>query len=282
MIHTVDAEIEILTLPTPHLRAARVLVTSATRGASVETMKSLPGLRLVISQGAGIDRFDTDYLRSRSIRLRPVGEALTADVADLAMALTQMASRKLVQADRFARDPNGWPLGRFDVGHSLYGATMGIAGLSGRIGKAIARRAVAAGMTIATLNRASTASLGVELCEDMGALAAVSDVLMLVLPGRPELKHIVGASELAALGATGRLVNVGRGDIVDTDALIEALENNTIAGAALDVLEGEPRVPARLAKLPNVTLTPHIGAATWGARTRAAAIIEDEALSALV
>jgi len=92
---------------------------------------------------------------------------------------------------------------------------------------------------------------------------------------------VVDAAVLQALGPTGRLVNVGRGDLVDTEALIDALETGEIFGAGLDVLEGEPAVPERLAALPNVVLTPHIGAATWGARARGARIAEEEVLAAL-
>ena len=115
----------------------------------------------------------------------------------------------------------------------------------------------------------------------MRALAAASDVLVLAVPGLPELRHAVGREELRALGPTGRLVNVGRGDLVDTEALIEALEQGEIYGAGLDVLEGEPAVPPRLAARPDVVLSPHIGAATWGARARGARIAEDEVLAAL-
>ena len=92
---------------------------------------------------------------------------------------------------------------------------MGIAGYSGRIGQAIGRRALAAGMSLATIRRPSTEGLGVRLCDDLRSLAEVSDVLVLALPGGPALKHCVGSAELAALGKNGRLVNVGRGDLVD-------------------------------------------------------------------
>jgi phosphoglycerate dehydrogenase-like enzyme len=136
-------------------------------------------------------------------------------------------------------------------------------------------------MVVAGLQRPSAEALGVPLHPDMRALAAASDVLVLVLPGGAGLRHVVGAAELEALGPAGRLVNVGRGELVDTEALATALERGTIAAAGLDVLEGEPVVPARLAALPNLVLTPHIGGTTWGARARAAAIAEQEVLAAL-
>ena len=136
-------------------------------------------------------------------------------------------------------------------------------------------------MKIAGLNRPSNTGLGASLYDNWGELAEASDVLVLAVPGTPDLKHIIGAAELAALGPKGRLVNVGRGTLVDTAALIEALENRMIAGAALDVLDSEPVIPARLAALPNVVLTPHIGGQTWGQRARGAKIAEDEVLAFL-
>lgn len=270
----------ILALPDEARVQVRVLMTSATRGCSLTLAEALPNLRLVLSQGAGQDKIDLEALQARGVRVRSVGEALTEDVADLAMALVQMTTRNLIQADGYVRRGE-WPKGRFAVGHSLVGATIGIAGLSGRIGQAIARRAVASCMTVAGLRRPSNAGLNVPLYEDMRALAAASDVLVLALPGGPALRHAVGAAELAALGPTGRLVNVGRGELVDTAALIEALEQGTILAAGLDVVEGEPQVPERLTRLPNVVLSPHIGGATWGHRARAARIAEEEVLAAL-
>ncbi|SFK84896.1 NAD(P)-dependent oxidoreductase [Falsiroseomonas stagni] len=280
LVRRIKDEAELLALPQALRDGVRVLMTSATRGCSAGVAAALPALRLVISQGAGQDRLDLAALAARGVRVRSVGEALTEDVADLAMALAQMCSRRLVRADAFARG-GAWRSGRFEVGHSLVGATMGIAGLSGRIGQAIARRAEASAMKIAGLRRPSNAGLGVPLFDDMRALAAASDVLVLVLPGQKALRHVVGREELRALGPTGRLVNVGRGDLVDTDALIAALEAGEIFGAGLDVLEGEPAVPQRLAEQPNLVITPHIGAATWGARARGARIAEDEVLASL-
>jgi lactate dehydrogenase-like 2-hydroxyacid dehydrogenase len=280
LVRRVKDESALLDLPAAAREAVRVLMTSATRGCNARVAAALPALKLVVSQGAGQDKLDLATLAARGVRVRSVGEALTEDVADLAMALAQMCSRRLVRADAFARGGD-WQQGRFEVGQSLVGATMGIAGLSGRIGQAIARRAQAGAMKIAALRRPSNEGLGATLHDDMRALAAASDVLVLAVPGLPALRHVVDAEVLRALGPTGRLVNIGRGDLVDTEALIAALETGAIYGAGLDVLDGEPVVPPRLAQQPHVVLTPHIGAATWGARARGARIAEDEVLAAL-
>lgn len=257
----------------------RVLMTSASRGCSEETISLLPNLAFVISQGAGSEKIDRKALVARRIRLRLVNETVTEDVADLAMTLTQMLCRNLVAADRFAR--GAWASGRFNLGDSLVGMTIGIAGLSGRIGQAIAARARVSGMRIAGLDRPSNRGLGDSLHDGWRALAEASDVLVLAVPGTDGLSAVIDADVLAALGPKGRLVNVGRGNLVDTGALIDALEKGGIAGAALDVLDTEPHVPTRLAALPNVILTPHIGAQTWGQRARAATIAEAEVLAFL-
>lgn len=269
----------IAALPVDARAKVRVLMTSASRGCSAAMVDLLPNLAFVISQGAGLDKIDTGALAARGIRLRPVSETVTEDVADLAMALTQMLCRNLRNADAFARSGT-WERQRFDLGDSLVGMTMGIAGLSGRIGQAIAARARVSGMQIAGLDRASNAGLGV-LQDGWQALAAASDVLVLAVPGTDDLAGVIDADVLAALGPKGRLVNVGRGTLVDTLALIDALETGRIAGAALDVLDTEPQVPARLAALNNVILTPHIGAQTWGQRARAATLAEAEVLAFL-
>ena len=280
LLRVVPGPDDVRTMPAADRTEVRVLMTSATRGCSAEIADSLPNLALVISQGAGQERIDTAALAKRGVRVRCVSEALTDDVADLAMTLTHMLCRDLVRADAFARGGE-WRRGRFALGDSVVGMTMGIAGLSGRIGRAIAMRATASRMKIAGLNRPSNADLGASLHDSWCALAAACDVLVLALPGTPDLRHIIGAHELAALGTKGRLVNVARGSLVDTDALIQALEDRSIAGAALDVLEDEPEVPERLSALPNVILTPHLGAQTWGQRARGAKIAEDAVLSFL-
>ncbi len=277
---TIADEAALLAMPESERRTVRVLMTSASRGCSAQVAEALPALGFVVSQGAGQDKIDLKALASRNIRVRSVGEALTEDVADLAMALTQASVRDLVRADAFVRSGQ-WKQGRFEPGESLVGKTMGIAGLSGRIGQAIARRAIAARMSIAGLRRPSNEGLGASLHDGFVELAKASDVLVLAAPGGGPLRHAIGAAELAALGPSGRLINVGRGDLVNTESLIDALERNVIAGAGLDVVEGEPNVPERLAALPNVVFSPHIGGATYGARARGAAIAEAEVLAFL-
>ena len=280
LMRVVSGPEEILALPESDRAVVSVLMTSASRGCNLELADALPHLAFVVSQGAGQERIPVAELAARGVTVRSVGETLSDDVADLAMALTHMLCRDFVRADAFARGGD-WRKARFPLGMSLVGLTMGIGGLSGRIGRAIAARAAVSRMTVAGLDRPSNQGLGASLHHGWLALASASDVLVLALPAAPDGKPIVGAAELAALGPRGWLINVARGSLIDTDALIDALEKRIIAGAALDVLDDEPNIPDRLAALPNVIITPHIGAHTWGQRARAAAIAEDAILAFL-
>lgn len=274
------APMDIAGLSVDTRQAVRVLMTSASRGFTREMSELLPNLAFVTSQGAGLDKIDTGLLAERGIRLRPINEAVTEDVADLAMTFSHMLLRNLLNADKFARS-GAWENGRFPLGESVVGKTIGIAGLSGRIGQAIAQRATASKMMIAGLDRPSNQGLNATLLPDWVSLAAASDVLVLAVPGDPALHHVINETVLAALGSQGYLVNVGRGGLVDTAALTCALQNGVIAGAALDVLEEEPHIPPALRDLPNVIFSPHVGAQTWGQRARAAKIAEDEVLAFL-
>jgi lactate dehydrogenase-like 2-hydroxyacid dehydrogenase len=136
----------------------------------------------------------------------------------------------------------------------------------GRIGKAIAQRALAFGMGVAYTARSAKAELPYKFHPTAEALAAESDFLVIITPGGAGTKHMINAAVLKALGKKGILVNVARGSVVDEAALIEALEQGVIGGAGLDVFENEPHVPERLRALPHVVLVPHIGSATTSTR----------------
>jgi len=191
---------------------------------------------------------------------------LNDDVADLALSLMLAWARQIPRADRFVR-AGEWPKGPLALGRKLSGARLGIVGM-GRIGQAIAQRAAAFHMTIAYTARSPRPALPHAYLPSAAALAAQSDYLVVITPGGAATKHLIDAAVLAALGPNGCLVNVARGSVVDEAALVEALRSGAIAGAALDVFEAEPNVPAALREMDNVVLTPHIGSAT--AQTRRA------------
>lgn len=246
--------------------AARAVVTNAAVGFTASLAASMPALELVVSQGAGADRIEDLPAR---VRVAVVGDYLTEDVADLAMALLVMASRRLVAADAFVRS-GAWAKGRFGLGRGLFGRTLGLLGY-GRIGRAIAGRAQAAGMKV--IVHTPTPRADVAWAESPLVLATASDALVLCCPGGAATRGIVDAAVLRALGADGVLVNVARGSVVQEEALVAALQEGTIAAAGLDVFQGEPAPDARLLALSNLVLTPHIGGTTHEARARAGAAV---------
>jgi hypothetical protein len=185
-------------------------------------------------------------------------------VADLALGLMLSASRQLPAADRFVRNGQ-WLQVNMPLARKMSGARLGIVGM-GRIGQAIAQRALGFNMGIAYTARSAKSALPYAYHPSAEALAANVDFLVVITPGGAGTRHLINAAVLKALGPKGFLVNVARGSVVDEQALIEALEAGTIAGAGLDVFEDEPRVPQRLLDLHKVVLTPHIGSATAATR----------------
>lgn len=153
------------------------------------------------------------------------------------------------------------------LARSMSGKRLGLVGM-GRIAKAIAQRAQAFGMSISYTARSAKADLDFRYFPDAAALAAESDFLVVITPGGAGTRKLVDARVLQALGPKGILVNVARGSVVDEEALVQALQQGTIGGAALDVFEREPQVPEALKRMPHVVLAPHIGSAT--AETRQA------------
>ena len=233
----------------------RAVVTNGSLGLTADQIAAMPQLGLICAVGAGYERIDLAAARARGITVTHGPGTNDASVADHAMALLLGLMRDLIAADRTVRS-GGWAQGR-QLRPTVNGKRMGILGL-GTIGLRIARRAAAFDMTVLYHNRRRRNDVTYDYCDTPTALARACDVLMLVAPGGPATYHLVGTEVLAALGPAGYLVNVGRGSVVDTEALVAALCSRGIAGAALDVVEGEPEVPAALLAAPNLLLTPHI------------------------
>jgi hydroxypyruvate reductase len=187
-----------------------------------------------------------------------------------AMMGCQFAGAVSVASNRHLH-AGAWLRGAFPLAHALRGKVAGILGL-GRIGKAIAQRLEAHGMKIAYHGRRPQ-SVPWAYCEDLAALAAESDFLIVACPGGPETRHLVNAEVLAALGGEGTLINIARGSVVDELALISALKAGTIRAAGLDVFEDEPRVPTELLACENAVLLPHVGSATHETRGGMAALV---------
>ena len=223
-------------------------------------MSRLPKLEIVASFGVGYDHVDARWAGEHGIIVTHTPGVLDDEVADVAMALTIMAVRRLPQAERFLR-ASEWLNASFPLTASLRGRTMGILGL-GRIGKAIAARAKAFGLHIVYHGRRPQADVPYRFYPSLTDMAKACDILMVAAPGGPETRHIVDAALLSALGPDGVLINIARGTLIDEQALIEALRTGKILAAGLDVFENEPDVPAELLAFDNAVLLPHVGSAS--------------------
>jgi glyoxylate reductase len=252
---------------------AEVLVSTFDKKVSREMIASMPKLRLIANFGAGFNNIDLEACKERGIRVTNTPQPVIEPTAELAFALMMDVARRVSEFDRALRQGTCQPMAVMNnLSHSLYGKTLGILGM-GRIGQALARRAVASGMRIIYHNRHRLADERISGLVDATAqyvdfqtLLQDSDFLSLNLPYTPEVHHIIGKPELGMMKRTAYLINTARGAHVDEAALVEALRSGIIAGAALDVYEFEPKVSEALVSLPNVVLSPHTGTGTMEGR----------------
>jgi hydroxypyruvate reductase len=242
----------------------QALAASGESKVPASLIERLPALRIVSVMGVGYDGIDVAACRARGVLVTHTPDVLNDEVADTAFGLMLAAARQLPAADRWVREGRWEREGAMPLTRRMSGRRLGIVGM-GRIGQVIAARAGAFGMPVAYTARTAKPALPWRFIASAQALAAESDFLVVITPGGEGTRHLIDAAVLRALGkgsGQGILVNVARGSVVDEAALIEALEQGVIAGAALDVFADEPRVPERLKTLPPVVLAPHIGSAT--------------------
>jgi len=243
-----------------------VAVTMSVFGVNAALMDTLPDIKLIACNGAGLERIDLVEAKRRGIAVCHTPDELAEDVAEGAIALTYAIMRRIVEADRFVR-AGRWSKERMAPSRRLAGKAVGIFGL-GRIGRLVAQRAQAIGMHVLYSGPKAKPDVPYSFVTTMLELAERSDVLILSCPGGEATRHLVGQAVLKALGPDGYLVNVARGSVVDETALIAALQDRTIAGAALDVFASEPNLDPRFLALDNVVLQPHSASITH--ETRAA------------
>jgi len=255
----------------------RGVFTSGTVGIDAALAAQLPQLEIVAVHGVGVDAVDFKALAPRTIPVTNTPDVLTDDVADLAVALLLAAARRVPALDRYVR-AGGWEARQpLAPSRALRGKVAGILGL-GRIGQAVATRLEGFGMQVRYHQR-STAQVAYPRSDSLLDLARASDYLVVCAPGGTGTRHLVDAQVLDALGPEGTLVNIARGSLVDEAALVAALQQGRLGGAALDVFEDEPRVPAALAAMDNVVLTPHVGSFTLEARTAMGMLAIDNLLA---
>ena len=255
----------------------RGIATTGFYGATAELMDALPKTEIISCFGVGVDAIDLKAAAQRKIIVTNTPEVLNDDVADLALALMLMASRRLAVGDRFVREGK-WLKGAQPLARKMSGKRLGILGL-GRIGKAIAGRAEAFDMSIAYHNRKPVEGSGYRYYPDLAELARNSDFLVVICPGGAATRHLVNEKVMKALGPEGVLVNVARGSVVDEAALVKCLEEGALGGAGLDVFEDEPRVPDALLAMDQVVLAPHVGSATHETRNEMGRLAVDNLLA---
>lgn len=275
------------------LEEAEVLVSTFDYRVTREMIESAPCLRLITNFGVGFNNIDLDACRERGIRVTNTPQPVIEPTAELAFALMHDVARRTAEFDRKLRAGTTEPFGVMNnLSHSLYGKTLGIIGM-GRIGQALARRAVASGMRVVYHNRrplGDEAYINQQLQQlypttlrgnqhpatlneqpiiryvSKEALLMEADFVSLNLPYTPEVKHLIGEKELKMMKPTAYLINTARGAHVCEQALVDALKKGEIAGAAMDVYEHEPQIHPELLTLDNVVLSPHTGTGTWEGR----------------
>jgi glyoxylate reductase len=239
-----------------------------------------PQLKIVANVAVGYNNIDVAACRARRIAVTNTPDVLTNACADFTWALILAITRRLGEGERVVRAAawGGWALD-YLLGMELRGKQLGLVGV-GRIGRAVADKAAAFGMTVAYTAR-TTADLPNATPMSLDRLLSTSDIVSLHCPMTPETKHLIDQKALARMKRTAYLINTSRGPVVDEGALAWALKERLIAGAALDVYEKEPEIHPGLMLLENVLLIPHLASATTDTRTAMADLAVSNAVAIL-
>ncbi len=249
-------------------------IASMTR-ITAEFIDTFPNLEIIANFGVGYDAVDAAHAGKAGVMVTNTPDVLTEEVADTALGLLLNTLRELPKAEAWLRagrweNEGNYPLTKM----TLRDRTVGIFGM-GRIGQAIATRLEAFDVAIHYHNRRAVDGVSYAYHDTLAGMAAAVDTLVCVAPGGDATLKAIDADILKALGADGVVINIGRGSVVDEQALIAALKDGTIAAAGLDVFEAEPHVPAELIALDNACLLPHVGSASEHTRKAMAQLVVD-------
>jgi len=265
-----------------HGAQIEAVITGGHTGISRDMLAQLPALKVVAINGVGTDAVDLAYCRERKLAVTATLGALTEDVADLAIGLLLSACRNIAAVDRFVREDQ-WPQfpqpSAIPLARRFSGMHVGIVGL-GRVGRAVASRAVAFGCTISYTDLSCMTDVSYRFVPELVDLAKDVDALVLCAAA-DKAEGIVNAKVLDALGPQGFLVNIARGRLVNEPDLCRAIAENKIAGAGLDVFVDEPNVPTELRHSDKVTLQAHRASATWETRAAMANMVVASVAQAL-
>jgi glyoxylate reductase len=267
------------------VRDANGILSTVTEKMDAEVMDAAgEDLKVIANLAVGYDNVDLEAAKERDIVVTNTPEVLTETTADTAFMLLLAAARRLGEAERLLRS-GGWDAWgpKQLVGPDVWGKKLGLVGL-GRIGKAVARRASGFGMEVLYYdqyrNEGAEEELGARYLE-LDDLLRESDLVSIHTPLTPETRHLIGERELGLMQPTAVLVNASRGPVVDEGALADALENERIFAAGLDVYEEEPNVHPKLLELENVVLAPHIGSASIETRNKMAELAAENVRAVL-
>lgn len=240
-----------------------------------DLIDACPNLKVIVRGGVGLDTIDHEYAKSKGITVMNTPMASSASVAELAIGYMFMLARSLYKAAASIKAEK-WDKKSFE-GDEIGGKTLGLIGI-GNIGREVARRAIALGMTVIAYDPYVNQAEGIKLVS-LDELLSASDYISLHLPKTKESANMIGAAQFAKMKNGVRIVNCARGGIIDENALYDALTSGKAAGAALDVFAEEPPTDWKLAKLDNVIASPHIGAATKEAQARVGAEVAEKLIA---
>ncbi|OSQ38466.1 2-hydroxyacid dehydrogenase [Thalassospira mesophila] len=252
----------------------RLVMTTAGVGMPTDLLGRLPNLEVIASFGVGYDSIDIPACTARGVKVTNTPDVLNDDVADTAIMLMLSTLRRLVVGDRWARSGNWSKNGAMPLTTTLHSKKVGIVGL-GRIGKAIASRAEPFGVELGYFGRSRQNDISYQYFDDLIALATWADVLVVACPGGNATRDLINIDVLKALGATGYIVNIARGSVIDEPALITALQDGVVGGAGLDVFHNEPHMNPAFAALDNVVIYPHHASGTVETRDAMGQLVVD-------
>jgi glyoxylate reductase len=246
-----------------------------------EVMDAAPALKVIANIAVGFENIDVPAARERGIIATNTPDVLTEAVAEFTWGLILGIARRVAEGDRLIRAGNWkrWGLD-FMLGMELRGKQLGIIG-GGRIGRAVAAKAPAFGMKVVFAGRQNRSDPSGSGHLSIDELLVTSDVVSLHAPSTPETRHLINKRALARMKRSAILVNTARGALIDEEALMWALDERLIAGAALDVFEREPDLNPGLRNYENILLAPHLGSATRETRTAMAELAVRNALAVL-
>jgi glyoxylate reductase len=268
------------------VKGADALLSLLTDNIDAEVMDAAgPNLKIIANYAVGYNNIDVEEATKRGIMVTNTPGVLTETTADFAWTLLMAIARRIVEADKFVREGKfrGWePM--LLLGTDVFGATLGIVGF-GRIGQAMARRALGFNMRVLYYDNSRVdEQIEKELKAtfvDLPTLLKESDFVTLHVPLTKQTHHLIGEKELKMMKKDAYLINTARGPAVDEKALVKALKEGWIKGAALDVFENEPEIEPELLKLDNVVLAPHIASASYATRSKMSVMVAENIIKAL-